>query len=355
MELRVRIPGAPYRVVIQPGLLARLDRQLTPFAPSRIALITNKTVWRHWGAQVHRSLRRWDPLVIAIDDGEQFKRLTTVESIAERLVRGAADRGTMLVALGGGVVGDITGFVAATFLRGVPYVQIPTTLLAMVDSSVGGKTGVNLRAGKNLVGSFYHPRQVLVDTNVLRTLPDRELRAGLFEVIKCGIIRSPALFEFLEHQLTAILGRKPAALARVIADSLAIKARVVERDEKEGGLRRILNFGHTAGHALEAEGGYRHFLHGEAVAWGMRVATRMAEHRGMLGSQDAARIHALIQSYGPIPSLKPVSKSRLTSRMLADKKTRAGVLHFVLPTRIGRVRIVPGIPASEAAEALQAL
>jgi len=355
MELKIHIPGAPYRVVIQPGLLDRLDRQLTPFAPSRIAIITNHTVWRHWGAKVTRSLRQWDPLVISIEDGEQFKRLRTVESIAERLVRGGADRGAMLVAVGGGVVGDIAGFVAATYLRGVAYVQVPTTLLAMVDSSVGGKTGVNLRAGKNLVGSFHHPRLVVVDTNVLRTLPDRELHAGLFEVIKCGIIRSPSLFDFLERRRAAILSRKPAALARVIHESLAIKARVVEKDEKEGGLRRILNFGHTAGHALEAEGGYRYFLHGEAVAWGMRVATRLAEDRSLLDAQHAGRIHSLIQAYGPLPKLPAVSAARLTKRMLADKKTRQGVLHFVLPTRIGQVRIVPGIPAQDAAQALASL
>ena len=292
-------------------------------------------------------------MVIRIPDGEQHKNLTTVETICEELVREHADRGTLLVTLGGGVIGDIGGFVAAIYLRGIDYVHIPTTLLAQVDSSLGGKTGVNLRGGKNLVGSFHHPKMVLVDPKVIATLPDRELRAGLFEAVKCGVIKSRPLFDFLEKKRADVLGRNLKALERVIHDCLAIKARVVMADEHEDGVRRILNFGHTVGHALEAETGYRHFLHGEAVAWGMRAATRIAEERDMLPAADAARIHDLIASYGPVPALPVLNPASISARLLSDKKTRRGVVHFVLPEKIGVVKIVTGIPTEVVEKSLR--
>jgi 3-dehydroquinate synthase len=250
------------------------------------------------------------------------------------------------------VVGDIGGFAASVYLRGIDYVQIPTTLLAQVDSAIGGKTGVNLAVGKNLVGTFYQPRMVLSDPKVLKTLPPRQLRAGLFEAIKCAVIGDPALFEFLLAERKRILRCDPKALREVIRASAALKARVVSQDEKESGLRRVLNFGHTAGHALEAATKYRYFLHGEAVAWGMLAATRLAAEHGRLSIQEAARIHDLVVSYGPVPSLQSIpaamiSPASLAAHLAVDKKVRDGKLHFALPRRIGEVEVVAGIVPRE--------
>jgi 3-dehydroquinate synthase len=243
-------------------------------------------------------------------------------------------------------------FAASVYLRGIDYVQIPTTLLAQVDSAIGGKTGVNLAVGKNLVGTFYQPRTVLSDPKVLNTLPPRQLRAGLFEAIKCAVIGDPALFEFLEAERGRILRCDPKALREVIRASAALKARVVSQDEKESGLRRVLNFGHTAGHALEAATKYRHFLHGEAVAWGMLAATRLAAEHGRLSIAEASRIHDLVVSYGPVPSLQSIpaamiSPASLAAHLAVDKKVRDGKLHFVLPRRIGEVEVVAGIVPRE--------
>jgi 3-dehydroquinate synthase len=353
--IRVRIPGGSYPVIVEAGILRRAGQALKKLGDRRIFVITNDQVWSYWGSALEKGLHGLHPTVIRVPDGEQNKTLATVEAITEDLVRARADRTALLLSLGGGVIGDIAGFVAAIYLRGVDYVHIPTTLLAQVDSAVGGKTGVNLRSGKNLVGSFHHPKMVLVDPKVLGTLPERELRAGLFEAIKCGVIRDKPLFDFLEKKADDVLSGKPPALTRVIHDCLALKARVVSADEKEHGLRRILNFGHTVGHALEAETSYRYFLHGEAVAWGMRAATRIAEERGMMRGADAARIHALILRYGPVPPMVQLRPEDLATRLLADKKTRHGVVHFVLPQRIGAVKVVPDVPTEAVERAIASL
>lgn len=344
--IRVRVPGGSYPVIVEPGILRKAGQAIKKLKPTRVCVITNDQVWSYWGAALEKGLAGMHAAIIRIPDGEPNKNLNTVESIAEELIRARADRGALLVSLGGGVIGDITGFAAAIYLRGVEYMHIPTTLLAQVDSCIGGKTGVNLRSGKNLIGSFHHPKLVLVDPQVLGTLPQRELNAGLFEAIKCGVIRDKKLFDFLELHAGDVLTGKLPALTRVIHDCLALKARVVGEDEKEHGVRRILNFGHTIGHALEAETSYRYFLHGEAVAWGMRAATRIAEDRGMIRGSDAARIHALILRYGPVPPLAQlqINPGDLSARLLSDKKTRSGVVHFVLPEQIGTVKVVPGIP-----------
>jgi 3-dehydroquinate synthase len=353
--IRVRIPGGSYPVIIEAGLLRHAGAALKKLNPRRICVITNDQVWSYWGAALEKGLAGMHAAVIRVPDGEQHKNLATVETIAEELVKARADRGALLVSLGGGVIGDIAGFVAAIYLRGVDYVHIPTTLLAQVDSAVGGKTGVNLRAGKNLIGSFHHPKMVLVDPQVLGTLPERELRAGLFEAIKCGVIRDKALFDFLEKKAGDVLSGNMPALTRVIHDCLALKARVVAADEKEHGVRRILNFGHTVGHALEAETAYRYFLHGEAVAWGMRAATRIAEDRGMIRGADAERVHALILRYGPVPPLVQLRPDDLAARLLTDKKTRQGVVHFVLPQKIGAVKVVPDVPTEAVERAIAGL
>lgn len=352
----VRTPGMRYRVLVERGVLARAGRELEQVAAGRSwVVLTDTTVWRHWGRALHRALapRRYG--LVRIPPGEQQKKLATAERICEQLVRLRADRTSLLVAFGGGVLGDLASFVASVFLRGVDYVQIPTTLLAQIDSSVGGKTGVNLSAGKNLVGTFYQPRLVLADPEVLRTLPDRELRAGLYEAVKSGIIRSRSLFDFMERRRRDLLRKDPDALAELVRRSIAVKAWVVARDEREAGLRRILNLGHTVGHALEAETGYRHFLHGEAVAWGLRAATLLAEERRLIPENDARRIHGLLSSIGKLPPLVNLSPARLAARLLADKKTRGGRVHFVLPERIGKVRIVADVQTRSVARALDRL
>ena len=253
-----------------------------------------------------------------------------------QLVRAGADRQATIVAVGGGVVGDVAGFTAATYLRGVRLVHIPTTLVAQVDSAVGGKTGVNLPEGKNLVGAFYPPKVVIADPTLLATLPHREYRSGLYEVIKYGAIADRELFGFLERRMSSLLRRDPAALGWVISRSIAIKARVVGEDEREGGLRQILNFGHTLGHALEAATNYRVFLHGEAIAWGMIAASMMALSLNRLPLMDAFRIVRLVASVGPLPKVPAIPSARLRSILAGDKKSRGGRVLWVFPRKIGK-------------------
>jgi 3-dehydroquinate synthase len=237
----------------------------------------------------------------------------------------------------------VSGFLAAIFMRGIPVLQVPTTLLAQVDAGTGGKTGVNLVNGKNLIGSFHQPTAVLIDADVLSTLPGREYRAGLFEVIKCGIIRDRALFDLLEQQRDEVLALEPAVTDQLIAAAVRIKAEVVTADEREGDLRRILNFGHTIGHAIEAETAYVRLLHGEAVGWGMLAATRLSELTGTLTSKEAERMARVICSYGPLPAIHDLNPDRLMARLASDKKTLQGKVHFVLPTAIGAVTVMNGI------------
>jgi 3-dehydroquinate synthase len=260
------------------------------------------------------------------------------------MVRRGGDRTSIVIAFGGGIVTDVSGFVAAIFMRGIPVVQIPTTLLAQVDAAIGGKTGVNLASGKNLIGSFHQPHIVLIDPDVLSTLPDREYRAGLFEVIKCGVIRDATLFDLLEREAAPVLAKQVDLMDQLIAAAVRIKAEVVNADERENDLRRILNFGHTIGHAIEAETEYTRFLHGEAIAWGMLAATRLAEIMGVLAPADAMRIRKTICLYGPLPNAKDLEPERLIARLGSDKKTIKGKVHFVLPKEIGAVEVMSGIP-----------
>ena len=346
--ITVNLPGASYPIRIEAGLLENAGPALESLLAGRKAfLLSDTTVWKLWGKALSKGLEPLRPPVILIPPGERYKRLATVEKITDQLAGKGLERSSILLVFGGGVVGDMGAFAASVYLRGIDYVQIPTTLLAQVDSAIGGKTGVNLAVGKNLVGTFCQPRMVLSDPNVLKTLPLRQLRAGLFEAIKCAVIGDPELFQFLQAERERILRCDPEALRIVIRASAALKARVVSLDEKEGGLRRVLNFGHTAGHALEAATHYRHFLHGEAVAWGMLVATRLAVEHGRLSLQEAERIHSLIAAYGPIPSLGAIAPASLAAHLAVDKKVRDGKLHFVLPRRIGEVEIVAGIAPRE--------
>jgi 3-dehydroquinate synthase len=347
-RIRVRVKPNAYDVIIASGLLERAGQQLKRLLPSpesRVFVATSPRVRRHWGATLDGSLRRAKLTYefLEMDDGEPAKRLTAIEGLAERMVGAGGDRKSLLVALGGGVVGDCTGFLAAIFLRGIPVVQIPTTLLAQVDASIGGKTGVNLSSGKNLIGAFHQPKAVLVDPEVLSTLADREFRAGLFESLKCGIIGDRKLFEFMRRESGKILSRNPKALLRIITDSIRIKAEVVAADEKESDLRRILNFGHTIGHALEAATGYAHFLHGEAVAWGMIAAAEIACDSRFCAPETAEQITAAVKAYGPLPQVN-CAVSDVVKRLSADKKTVAGAVHFVLPLKIGKVTIAGDVP-----------
>ncbi len=262
------------------------------------------------------------------------------------MARAGGDRGSLLVAFGGGIVGDVGGFLASIFMRGIPYVQAPTTLLAQVDSSIGGKVGVNLPEGKNLVGSFHHPRAVFADIGVLGTLPDRELRAGLMESVKAGIIRDRGLVRYMEANADAVLGRNAKALERVIAASIRMKAGVVNKDERESGLRMILNFGHTVGHALEQATGYKAMLHGEAVAWGMVAALYVARRRGTISTAQMERLERLIYRYGPLPALR-LRAAKILAATAGDKKNIGGVRRFVLPLGIGDAGVVEDVTPAE--------
>lgn len=347
-RIRVKLKQNSYDVMVGAGLLRRAGaeiRRLLPSKTSRVFVVTSAVVHSHWGQSLEDSLRRARIGFQALEmqDGEPSKRLHTVEQLAEQMVDAGADRKSLVVAFGGGVVGDSAGFLAAIFMRGIPVVQIPTTFLAQVDASIGGKTGVNLHAGKNLIGAFHQPKAVLVDPDVLRTLDDRELRAGLFEALKCGVIRDRALFEFMARHSRKILGRDRKALDRTIVDSIRVKAAVVSGDEKESGLRRILNYGHTIGHALEAATGYTHFLHGEAVAWGMIAAAEIARDTALCSANTCEQIRTAVRAYGPLPPVT-CSTEEVLRRLAADKKTVGGAVHFVLPQRIGKVKITSDAP-----------
>jgi 3-dehydroquinate synthase len=343
-RIRVDLGERSYEVLVHEGLLDQVGEFLAPFklGPDTV-VVTNPVIKRHYGARVVRSLKAvgLKPTVLALPDGERTKSLRWVAWVLNELLRRRYERKAWLVALGGGVIGDLAGFAASIYLRGVPFVQVPTTLVAQVDASIGGKTGVNHLLGKNLIGTFYQPKLVLIDPGVLRTLPQREYRAGLAEVIKYGVIADAEFFEFLERDMDQILKLEPAALHRVIRTACVIKAAVVSEDERECDRRRILNFGHTVGHALETLGGYRRYTHGEAVAIGMVVAARLAERLGLADDSVGTRIRALVARTRLPADLPPRSASALLRAMRQDKKVQDRRIHFVLPDRIGHVVVRP--------------
>jgi 3-dehydroquinate synthase len=351
-SFRVETPQRVYDAIVERGSTARLAEFLPPRA-GLVFVVTTSDVWELHGARLKPALASRPHRVLYFPGGEVRKRMAEVEALAEQMVDTGGDRSSVVVAFGGGIVGDLGGFLAAIFMRGIPVIQIPTTLLAQVDAAVGGKTGVNLVSGKNLIGSFHQPLAVLIDPDVLKTLPQREYRAGLYEIIKCGVIRDAELFRLLDQRASQVLAQEPAILEQIIAAAVRIKAEVVTADEREGDLRRILNFGHTFGHALEAETRYERLLHGEAVAFGMHAATELAERTGRLAHADAAAIHRVLSRYGPIPALDGIEAPRLAARLRSDKKTVQGKVHFVLPGRIGEVEIVADINDRLVLEAIQ--
>jgi 3-dehydroquinate synthase len=347
----VETPQRRYVAIVERGILARLP-DYVPASARKVFVVTSEDIWKLHGSKIEQALGSREFHALFYPGGEERKRLSAAEELADQMVAGGADRTSVVIAFGGGIVNDIGGFLASAFMRGIPVIQAPTTLLAQVDASIGGKTGVNLVSGKNLFGAFHQPLAVLIDPDVLATLPDREYRAGVFEVVKCGIIRSPELFELMANSVPDVLRRDADVLDAMIAESVRIKAEVVSADEREGDLRRILNFGHTIGHALEAETAYKHFLHGEAVAFGMRAATYLAHLCGHLESEDATEILDAIARYGPIPSLDGIRAQSLAARLSSDKKTIHGNVHFVLPVRVGEVKVVSGVAEKLVVEAI---
>lgn len=353
-RIKVKSSSGAYEVVCAAGAVSRLGEEIARLGKfTSVHVVSSPKVWRAVGRTVLRGMYRHKPDEVHLfDDREMKKELKSVEQISRLLARAKADRGSLVLAVGGGVVGDVVGYAAASYLRGVALVQIPTTLVSQTDSSVGGKTGVNLPEGKNLVGAFYPARLVVVDPKLLKTLSKREFRGGLAEVIKYGIIADAKLFEYLEENFEKALRRDEAVLDHVIRRSIEIKAWVVTKDERESGLREILNYGHTFGHALESETRYRRYQHGEAVAWGMKCAALLGHKVGLTRARDVSRIVALIERLGPLPNWPKVSDASLIEAMRTDKKTRGNKLRFVLSKKIGKAATYKDVPLAAVKHAL---
>ena len=355
--VKVSLGKRSYSILIGPGLLSRLGAHCRKLGLGRrCAIVTDRNVAARFAKTAVRSLREvgFEPMLIVVPPGERAKSLKSVAWCFDRLAAHRLERGSFIVAFGGGVVGDLAGFVAATYLRGIDFVQVPTTLLAQVDSSVGGKVGVNLRAGKNLVGAFHQPRLVLCDLAALRTLPGREFRAGLAEVIKYGVICDAGLFRRLERDINKLLAQDPKTLASVVARCCEIKAEVVRRDERDGGPRAILNFGHTIGHAIENSAGYGRYMHGEAISLGQIGAAALSQELLGMPSAEAVRIGKLLAAAG-LPNrirLTPKRRQSLLAAMRLDKKVSGGKVKFVLAERIGSVRWGQSVPERSIERAL---
>ena len=356
IELRVDLGQRSYPIFIAAGLLGRGELLKPHIGGRQVLVVTNKTVAPLYLNRLLAGLDGLQADVLALEDGERFKTLATYAEVLDVLMRKRHNRTTTLIALGGGVVGDITGFAAATYQRGVPFIQVPTTLLAQVDSSVGGKTGVNHPQGKNMIGAFHQPCCVVADTAVLRTLPTREYRAGLAEVVKYGMIWSAELFAWLERQTHPLAQRNPGVLAEAIHRSCAIKAEVVRQDEREQGLRAILNYGHTFAHALETLTGYQQLLHGEAVAIGMVLAADCAQRHGLFDQEGARRLASLLAALG-LPTRTPqgLDPAAALQTMGMDKKAVEGRLRLVLPERIGAVQVTDEVDQEAVLQTLRNL
>ncbi len=350
-EIKVELGERSYRIAIESGILSDLGKSLKIFGFTRkAALVSNPTVFGLYGNYITESMKDagFEVSVIVVPDGEEYKNLSSVEQIYGGMLAAALDRRSVVIALGGGVIGDMAGFAASTYMRGIDFVQVPTTLLAQVDSSVGGKTGVNHPMGKNMIGTFWQPRLVWIDIETLKSLPRREFLSGLAEVIKYGVIRDEEFFRFLEENRDKVLSLDNDTLSHLVQLSCEIKADVVSQDERESGLRAILNYGHTIGHAIETATGYKRYLHGEAVSIGMYEEARLSRELGLLDDAQLARIKALIEAFD-LPAILPreLDARALLSSMKLDKKTVQGDITFILPERIGKVRIHKGLSLKE--------
>jgi 3-dehydroquinate synthase len=353
-RIHVDSPSGSYPVAIGSGALTSLPQLLDQVVPgTRRLIVSSPLIW-----DLHHSVFRKIPGAkdpILVPDGERSKTLATVARVYEGLIHRDADRAVVIIAVGGGVIGDLVGFAAATYLRGVRLIHVPTTLLAQVDSAVGGKVGVNHALGKNLIGAFHQPKLVVADTDVLATLPRREFRAGLYEVIKYGVIAKTALLDRVTSSLPSIFNRDAAALAYIVAESCRVKADVVSRDERESGLRRVLNFGHTIGHALEAVTKYKRYRHGEAVAYGMLGALALGVRRGVTPMDAERRVAELVANLGPLPPVADLSAKEIIGAITHDKKVIAGTLHFVAATAAGATTELRDVTEKELRAALQSI
>jgi 3-dehydroquinate synthase len=331
-----------YEAVVERGALSQLGEAI-PERVGKLFVVTTADVWQYHGKAFLAALEGRACEVLYYPGGEEHKRLAAVERLAEEMLAAGGDRASVVIGFGGGIVTDLAGFLAAIYMRGVRFLSIPTTLLAQVDAGVGGKTGANLQSGKNLIGAFHQPLAVLIDPDLLSTLPEREYRAGLYEILKCGIIGSAPLFRVMKGRRDDVLARNAEVSELLIAESVKIKCEVVSADEKESGVRRTLNYGHTIGHAIEAETHYSRYLHGEAVALGMVAAAWLATLSGHSTEPIAREIVDTIRAYGPVPAANDLDPQRLLARLAKDKKTLLGSVHFVLARLVGETTVVTGI------------
>ena len=352
--LKVELGERSYPIFIGADLLSRRELFAPYVAGRRVTIVTNETVAPLYLKPIETLLADYNPLAVVLPDGEEYKTLSVLERVFTALLEARCDRKTTIVALGGGVIGDMAGFAAASYQRGIPFIQVPTTLLSQVDSSVGGKTGVNHPLGKNMIGAFYQPRAVVTDTRTLDTLPDKELSAGLAEVIKYGLISDATFFSWLEANIDALLAREPDALAFAIERSCRNKADVVARDEREGGVRALLNFGHTFGHAIETGAGYGAWLHGEAVGAGMAMAADLSHRLGWLSAKDVQRIERLLARARLPARGAGLDVERYLELMAVDKKVEGGQLRLVLLKAIGAAVITADVPRTQLQATLNA-
>ena len=354
--LRVELGDNSYPIFVGTGLLNRAGELLTPYTKSnKILIVSDAFVQTHYTPIVQQRLEGagFDVRTIEVPGGEESKSFAQFARIQDSLVAHQLDRGSTVIALGGGIIGDLAGFAAAVYMRGIPYVQIPTTVQAQVDASVGGKTAINHPKGKNLIGAFHQPKLVLIDVETLKTLPQRDIRSGLIEVIKMGVIRDEPLFEMVEENLDAILNLDSATLSEMIACACIDKAEIVAKDEKESGLRMVLNYGHTFGHALEALTHYNRYRHGEAVSIGMNCAAQLAVNLGMFSETDFQRQRVLLKRANlPITFPPDITPEAVCEAMSLDKKTLGGKIRLILPTRIGEVVIRDDVDNRDVIEAI---
>jgi 3-dehydroquinate synthase len=356
LQIPVELGARRYTVSVGRGLVNDLPELLSGLHGRRVVLVASRRVHALYGKAVERGLRALGPLhVVLVPDGERFKSHKTLEGLYDAFLSARLGRDGLVAALGGGVVGDLAGYAAATYMRGVDWVGLPTTLLAMVDSSVGGKVGINHPGTKNLIGAFHQPRAVVADPALLETLPRRELRAGAYEVLKCAILGDRALFSALEEAPRGLSAWPAPEIEAAIASACALKADVVARDEREGGLRRVLNLGHTLGHALESVTRYRRFTHGEAVGWGLVGAAAIAEGRGILAGHTFDAIAAAVDRIGPRPAASDLPSRDIIDALGRDKKVRSGRVVFVLPAAIGRVVVRDNVTRPEIRRALKVM
>ena len=354
IQINVTSERGTYPVLVGPGLITAPQKTLKQFGlPEQALVVSAPGIWKLHGAPWRGVAGKRGPVLIS--DGEKSKTLATISRLYDAFSENALDRASTVIALGGGTIGDAAGFAAATYLRGLNVIQVPTTLLAQVDSAIGGKTGVNLTTGKNLVGAFHSPSAVLCDPVVLASLPRREFRSGLYEIVKYGVIASESLLNTVRSQSQAIFSRDTNVLTPLIAECCRIKAAVVMADEREAGLRRALNFGHTIGHALEAITRYRRFRHGEAIGYGMLAAVRISRQRKLMSENDEATVRETIRSLGPLPAVTDLRIKDALAAMTLDKKVVGGTLHFVAAKGLGASLSVSDVTTDELKGALKGI